>query len=62
MAVGVVQALEVIQVQHGDAQRRAAAVGAGRLALEHVVQATAVQAACQLVFPHQFAHMLELRF
>ena len=62
VAIGVVELLEIVQVEQGHAQRRAAAVGARAFALEHVVQAATVEAARQLVFAHQFAHVLQLRF
>nr|GEU28498.1 hypothetical protein [Tanacetum cinerariifolium] len=62
VAVRVVELFEVVQVQHGNAQRRAAAVGPRGFAFEHVVQAAPVERTGQLVFAYQFAQVLELGF
>ena len=60
--MGVVEPFEVVQIEQGDAQRRAAPVGGCDLARQRFVQAAPVQAAGQLVFSHQFAHLHQLRF
>ena len=62
VAALVVQRLEVVDVEHCDAEWGAVAVGARGLAREFVVQPAPVEAAGERVFAHQGAHLGELGF
>ena len=58
----VVQLLEVVDVEQGDADGRLAAVGTLDFAFYGFVQAAPVECAGQLVFPHQFADLFQFVF
>jgi len=60
VAVGVVQTLEIVDVQQGDRQRCVATVGACAFLLADFFQATAVQRAGELIVPHQPASLVQL--
>ena len=62
VSVGVVEALEIVQVEHRHAQCIALAVDPGEFPIEDIVQAAPVQAAGELIFAYQFAHLFQLRF
>lgn len=60
VAEAVVELLEVVDVEQGDREPAAAALGACGFGLEHFFEATAVERAGELVVAHQAAGFLEL--
>ncbi len=62
MTVGVVQPLEVVEVEHRNAHWWIAPIRTRQLALEHIIQSAPVQTAGKLIFAHQFAHLFQFLF